>query len=240
MVSPIFQRAAQNFAREVSQTTFAPGATPQAALSPPMSFQIRFPTAEQDEAFRRAADQPSDFASANRLMSGPLHAEISGRGYFKVTDGETDYFQRQGAFTVAKDGRLVSLEGGLSLEPEVRVPTDSIGISIDSSGVVSSTNRAGRDRVIGQINLVEFPQGASLRSRGKTLFENLDDGAKVAEGAPGSNGFGRLSGSSQRFRDLGGNAPNPVRDSVTNFARKIRFVPAEGLETTGEVVDGAA
>ncbi|MBI4569289.1 MAG: hypothetical protein HY719_12910 [Planctomycetes bacterium] len=215
----------------------APAATAAtaAALAPvepePFSFDVRLRDPVEVTPETTGARRLSDRGAGVTLVSGPLNVGISGEGYFRLTDDAgNEYLTRTGAFTVGRDGRLLSVAGGLSLDPEVRVPADTVKVAIAEDGSVLGTNRAGRTTMLGTISLVN-PDAADLRDAGggDMLVDYNQRGGTRRLGAPGGSGFGGLTAASTSLQPASGMLANPVAGAVSNFASRVTFTPSADL-----------
>ncbi|MGE5547228.1 MAG: flagellar basal-body rod protein FlgG [Solirubrobacterales bacterium] len=120
-----------------------------------------------------------------------LDMAIQGKGYFriKLPSGETAY-TRDGSFQLSKDGEIVTHEGYQVL-PGITVPSDAVGVSINSSGqvLIKKDNQIDQE-VAGQIQLAVFPNEAGLEARGDNLFIETPASGNAVVGNPGAPGYG--------------------------------------------------
>ncbi|WP_418791117.1 flagellar hook-basal body protein [Phosphitispora sp. TUW77] len=103
------------------------------------------------------------------------------RTYYQVisSDGESAY-TAQNTFKVDEEGRLVTLEGGYPLEPEVYIDLEAGEFSLQAGDVVS----AGSDGIVrvpteaGRLNIVQFTNPAGLEKSGSNLYiQTVNSGA---------------------------------------------------------------
>lgn len=128
---------------------------------------------------------------AFQFTNNPLDLAISGSGYFQVAlgDGGTGY-TRSGSLQQDAGGRLVTADGK-PLVPEINVPGNSTGVSIDAGGRVTAQVE-GKPQVIGQIQLANFNNSGGLASQGDNLFTQSAASGDPVAGAPATGGFGAL------------------------------------------------
>lgn len=125
--------------------------------------------------------------------SGSLDLSISGRGLFQITmpDGSLAY-TRDGTFEVSPTGEIVNADG-YPLTPNITIPNNATGISINTSGVVEATipNQTAPSN-LGQIQLATFINPNGLEATGSNLYiETASSGSPVI-GTPGLDGVGTI------------------------------------------------
>jgi flagellar basal-body rod protein FlgG len=130
-----------------------------------------------------------DFAAT----SNPLDIVIQGQGFFQVMqpNGQLAY-TRSGNFQLNRDGTLVTTEGD-SLDPQITIPQDQVGIMIGADGTVSVVH-AGQTQPeqVGRIEIALFQNPAGLQSVGKNLCLPTQSSGDPITGTPGENGLGTL------------------------------------------------
>jgi len=123
----------------------------------------------------------------------PLNVAINGAGFFEVlrTDG-TPAYARAGALQINSDG-LLALSDGTPLSPQIQVPPDAGPLTISPNGQVS-TQLAGATTptVLGQIELVNFPNPAALMGAGANQYTAPAAAGTLQTGKPGTAGLGQL------------------------------------------------
>lgn len=127
----------------------------------------------------RLAEQKIDFSQGPVSLTGnPLDLAIQGPGFFKVQNGGTSYYTRNGAFHRSADGLLVTdqnypvLGNGGAIEiPEGKT------VSVDPTGQVYVDGA-----LVSQIDVVDVQNPDALQKYGSNLF-TAADGAQVQEGA---------------------------------------------------------
>lgn len=142
---------------------------------------------------RAAAIRNLHIQGALTNTANKLDLAIDGRGWFKITspDGETLY-ARAGTFNTNGDGEIVTADG-YRLDPVIRVPTETIDITINESGnVYAKLEGQVQPRQLGQITLVNFANDAGLEPLGGNLYRETVASGQPNDGAPTSPGFGKL------------------------------------------------
>lgn len=122
-----------------------------------------------------------------------LDLAIQGKGYFQIQlpSGETAY-TRDGSFQLSEDGEIVTHEG-YQVMPGITVPSDAVGVSINSSGQVLIKRDGEVDQAVaGQIQLATFANEAGLEARGDNLFLETPASGAALTANPGSAGYGTL------------------------------------------------
>jgi flagellar basal-body rod protein FlgF len=143
----------------------------------------------------QSADQPllftQDWATMHDMAPGsieqtgnPLDVALSGEGFFAVQTADGERWTRSGAFQLDPTGLLVDLNGNAVLGDggEIRFEAGETGITIDSTGGVSSS--AGSK---GHLRIVEFDNPQELSREGDNLYAggtpNANVGTRVVQGA---------------------------------------------------------
>jgi flagellar basal-body rod protein FlgG len=125
--------------------------------------------------------------------SKDLDVAIRGEGFFKVQlpDGRTA-FTRDGSFEMDAQGRLVTSQGYL-VQPNITVPQNSTGITINAQGSVSVTpGGSTTPTTLGQLELALFVNKAGLQSMGDNLYLETPASGTPQNGTAGSAGYGDL------------------------------------------------
>lgn len=122
-----------------------------------------------------------------------LDVAIEGNGFFQITlpSGETAY-TRSGALKQDSQGRVVTSDGYL-LSPNLTIPQNTVGISIEADGTVSVMVQGDKaPQQVGTIELATFPNPAGLKAAGKSLFMETDASGTAITGKAGENGLGTV------------------------------------------------
>ena len=118
---------------------------------------------------------------------------IRGDGFFRIQmpDGRTAY-TRDGSFELDAQGRLVTAQGNLIL-PNVTIPQNSTGVTINAQGQVSATAvGTTTPTVLGQIELALFVNKAGLQGIGDNLYLESPASGPPQTGQPNTENFGNL------------------------------------------------
>lgn len=130
---------------------------------------------------------------ALKVTQRVLDLAIEGDGFFAVVcpDGSTGY-TRNGALQVNADGKLVTAEG-MTILPEITVPSDALELAIDPTGVVCCRTAGSPDTStqLGQLTLSRFLNAPGLRSSGALLAGSEAAGNPITQ-SPGRSGLGLL------------------------------------------------
>lgn len=120
-----------------------------------------------------------------------LDLAIEGNGFFKVISGEEERYTRAGNFKLDSEGNIVTPNGD-KLQPEMTVPTNTVSIKVDKTGVVTAFDPYGEGTTLGTIELYTFPNPAGLKSVGHNLYQQTDASGEAVSGTPGSDGVGTI------------------------------------------------
>lgn len=126
----------------------------------------------------------------------PLDLAIEGEGFFRVTlpDGRIAY-SRSGNFKKDSEGNMVTSEG-FRLEPQITIPDNAIGVSIDQTGLVFIVDPATPDVLsqVGQLEISRFVNPPGLEAVGDNLYLPTPASGPAVDGIPGQGdlGFGSI------------------------------------------------
>ncbi|MCC6277699.1 MAG: flagellar basal-body rod protein FlgG [Oligoflexia bacterium] len=182
-----FKKSRAEFEDLLYQTIKEPGAPNSEGTQHPVGVQTGL-------GVKTAATQKSFEMGAAKITRNPLDLAIEGNGFFPIqmTNGEIGY-TRDGTFHKDATGRIVDKNGN-PLVPEIVVPPNASGVSIEDNGVVSITTALNAaPQQIGQIQLVNFVNPAGLKSIGKNLFIPSTSSGAPLQGVPGENNLGSVS-----------------------------------------------
>lgn len=182
-----FKKSRAEFEDLLYQTVKEPGArTGENAVSP-TGVQVGL-------GVRNGAVQRDFEVGSARITKSALDLMIEGSGFFPVQmpDGQIAY-TRDGAFKRDTEGRVVDRNGN-PLQPELRIPSNVVGIEISPQGQVGViTGLNSVPETVGQIEIVNFVNPAGLRAIGKNLFLPSGSSGVPQQGVPGSNSMGTLA-----------------------------------------------
>jgi len=126
--------------------------------------------------------------------SNPYDLAIQGPGFFRIQQPDgTDAYTRSGNFALSPEGQIVT-DKGYVVAPGISVPQTALGISVNAQGQVSA-NMPGQTQpqVLGQLELVRFPNEAGLNSIGDNLFLETPSSGSPQAGLPGASGYGTIT-----------------------------------------------
>ena len=141
----------------------------------------------------RAASNTKVFTAGELENTGNnLDIAIGGEGFLQVVmpNGELRY-TRDGSLMINANGELVTSQG-YAIQPSVSGLSDAVSITIQKDGGVNVTDSSGSQSVVGNIQLVRFPNPSGLSSEGDNMLaETIASGSPVT-GTPGDNGLGTI------------------------------------------------
>ena len=141
----------------------------------------------------RAASNVKVFTAGELQGTGNnLDIAITGVGFLQVVmpNGELRY-TRDGSLQVNGNGELVT-SSGYAIEPSISGLSDVTSITIEKDGGVNVTDVSGSPSVVGNIQLVRFPNPSGLSSEGDNLLAETAASGAPTTGTPGQNGFGTI------------------------------------------------
>jgi len=100
-------------------------------------------------------------------------------------------YTRDGSLQVNGNGELVT-SSGYAIEPSISGLSDVTSITIEKDGGVNVTDVSGSPSVVGNIQLVRFPNPSGLSSEGDNLLAETAASGAPTTGTPGQNGFGTI------------------------------------------------
>jgi len=125
--------------------------------------------------------------------NNPTDLAIQGSGYFRVELPSGDFaYTRDGTFQLSPSGEIVN-SNGYVISPGITVPINGSNLTVNSIGQVSVTVPGNTTpQILGQLDLVTFPNPAGLSANGGNLLsETAASGAPVV-GVPGTEGVGTI------------------------------------------------
>lgn len=152
------------------------------------------PTGVQIGSGVRAAATPR-IMSQGTLSSTEKETDVAikGEGFFRILlpDGRTGY-SRDGSFEIDGQGRITTADG-YPIEPQITVPANSTGLTINAQGSVQVTvGNATAPTTIGQIQLARFINKSGLEPMGNNIFLETASSGAPQTGNPGDEGVGSL------------------------------------------------
>lgn len=182
-----FKRSRVDFQDLLYQTLKPAGTSANAGGEVPTGIQV-------GHGSRPVATQKIFSQGDFQETENPLDLVIEGDGFFQLIqpDGTTAY-TRAGAFKLNGNGQIVNSDG-LSLQPEITIPTGTTNISIGTDGTVSILV-AGQTapQQLGTIEVAKFVNPAGLNSIGRNLYLPTTSSGDALTGKPGTQGMGTLA-----------------------------------------------
>lgn len=141
---------------------------------------------------RTVATQKLFNAGTLAVTEQALDMAINGRGFFQIElpDGNLGY-TRDGQFHMDQEGRLVTSRGN-PLQPEIRIPDGSQGITIGEDGTVSIRQTDGQLLQAGVIEVTDFLNPGGLQAAGNNIYLSTASSGNAQTGTPGTNGMGTV------------------------------------------------
>ncbi len=117
---------------------------------------------------------------------------INGDGFFQVRKPDGNFvYTRDGSFKVNADGQIVT-SLGYSIEPEIQLSEDTVGISISRDGHIEIQEADGNSYTSGDLQIVRFMNPGGLKALGDNLYAETDASGVPLFGTGGENGFGEI------------------------------------------------
>ncbi|MBI1954536.1 MAG: flagellar hook-basal body complex protein [Proteobacteria bacterium] len=123
-----------------------------------------------------------------------LDVAIDGDGFFKVQlpDGSSAY-TRVSSLQRSGEGALVTPDGGYTISPGIKIPSDATELEINQNGQVYA-KLAGQTnlQLVGQLELASFMNPSGLRTLGNGLYAETQASGTPDVGSPGTGKRGML------------------------------------------------
>lgn len=185
--TPGFKKSRAEFQDLLYQTDRTPGAATGQGTQSPTGMQVGL-------GVKTAGTQRVHSQGSMQNTNNPLDLAIEGRGFFSVVDpnGELLY-SRDGSLKIDAQGRVVNTDG-YPLAAGINVPPDAQTISVGGDGSVSVQIPGQPEPVLlGQIEIVTFPNPAGLQSLGRNMLKETAASGQPTVGQPGIEGRGTLA-----------------------------------------------
>jgi len=180
-----FKTSRANFQDLMYQTTVAPGADSSLSSKVPTGVQIGMGTrtSSVEKLF-----QQGNFAETDNT----LDLAIQGNGFFKILQGNQDVYTRAGSFKTDANGNVVDASGYV-LQPQITIPQTAVTITINTSGMLTATDAAGKTVLSTQMHLYNFQNPAGLQAIGQNCFIPTESSGSVIDTPPGGpEGMGTI------------------------------------------------
>lgn len=159
--------------------------------------QLRAATGTSVGLGTRVSSIQTDFKQGAFQDTGnALDVAIEGSGFFQVQDVDgTFLYTRSGNFSVNADGVLVlgSATAGRIVQPQINIPVEATGVSIQYNGeVMYTTAGQSEPQSAGRLQIATFINPEGLLKHGENLFQETDASGGNQLGDPGNEGRGLL------------------------------------------------
>lgn len=127
-----------------------------------------------------------------KITNGLFDMLINGEGFFSVQlpNGQIAY-TRDGSFKMDANGQLVTASG-YPLIPQIQIPPNSAGVTITSTGEVRVLSHQGGEQTVGQVEITNFLNPASMQKLGENLWRPSVASGAATRGIAGENGLGTV------------------------------------------------
>jgi flagellar basal-body rod protein FlgG len=109
-----------------------------------------------------------------RQTGNVLDLAIEGEGFFTIQTKEGTEYTRKGSFTLDREGRIVTLAGGLVMGEKGPITVSSQNLTIDPAGKIMADGAP-----VGRLNIVRFDNPQALARTKEGMFR--DDGGAGAK-----------------------------------------------------------
>ncbi len=221
-----FKRGRGVFADLIYQTIRQPGA--QSTESSELPSGLMLGTGVRVVATEKLFQQGNIVQTEN-----PLDLALQGRGFFQIlqSDGSVAY-TRDGQFQITSTGTLVT-SNGLTVQPGLTIPPDTISLTIGSDGTVSALVAGNTTPTqIGQFQLADFINPVGLQPFGDNLFVETAASGAPQTGNPGAQGLATLIQGALESSNV-----NVVEELVNMIETQRAYeMNAKSIETTDEML----
>lgn len=127
-----------------------------------------------------------------KVTNSPFDLMIGGPGFFQVQTPQGEAaFTRTGSFHVDAQG-ILQLSNGAKLIPQITIPRNALNVSISRSGEVRALLAGNEEAILGQIQLVSFPNEQGLMATGEGLYKASLASGQPVPGVPNEGGLGHI------------------------------------------------
>lgn len=226
-----YKRSRVDFQDLLYETEVSPGSEATEGYEVPTGLQV-------GTGVRQVATMKIFTQGLPQQTGGDFDLAISGSGFFQVFHpGRNDtVYTRDGSFRLNSQGQLVTAEGYL-LNPQITVPQGTIAVTIGNDGTVSVVpGSSPSDRVVvGNIQLVSFPNPAGLEALGHNFYAESPASGTPTTGTPGASGLGEIR---QGF--LEGSNVDVVQELVSLIiAQRAYEVNSRAIRTSDKMLEEA-
>lgn len=181
-----FRRSRTEFQDLVYENIRIPGGQRADGSIVPTGIQI-------GQGTRVVSSQAIHIQGSLQQTGGNLDLAIEGDGFFMIRRPNGEYaYTRAGNFKADGQGRIVTADG-FQLEPEMNLPNDATGITINPDGTAIVTQANGSSTELGQIQLAKFVNPAGLQAIGRGQFIPTMASGEPFFMSPGEDGLGTIA-----------------------------------------------
>lgn len=224
-----FKRSRAEFQDLLYETLRPPGVGSAGSNQMPAGIQIGHGT--------RLVSTHKAFIQGNfQNTQNDMDMAIEGQGFFQIIqpNGEVAY-TRAGNFKIDSEGRIVSPDGFL-LDPEITIPTDSLAVTISTTGTISVL-QPGQNTPsdVGTLQLSRFINPAGLENIGRNMYLQTNSSGEPVVGAPGEDGFGTVA---QGYLEMSNVS---VVDEMVNMitAQRAYEINSKAIQTADDMLQAA-
>ena len=159
----------------------------------------------------------------------PYDVAIRDHGMFRIQMPDGSYsYTRAGSFRLSPTSEIVN-DKGYIVTPGLVIPPQTLSITINDSGqVIANISGSLTPVVVGQFDLVDFPNVSGLSAMGDNLFAETAASGSPIVGIPNTNGMGSL---------LQGWLESSNTDAVTELTKMIEA--QRGYELCSKIISTA-
>jgi flagellar basal-body rod protein FlgG len=180
-----YKKSRADFQDLMYQTLRLPGATTAAGTQLPTGIQVGMGS--------KPMGVQKMFSQGDYNQTGnELDLAVEGKGFFRVVSNDEEVYTRAGNFKLDSEG-YVCTNAGDRIQPEITIPSNTISISVDSSGRLVAFGPANTEVSTADIRLYTFTNPAGLYAIGRNLYRPTAASGEATEGTPGSDGVGTMA-----------------------------------------------
>ena len=167
---------------QVNSTT-----SPSSGIADTVSNKIEVGNGVKPSSTQKIFKQGDLTATNNQLDLG-----IQGEGFFQLQKADGSYaYTRDGSFKIDANGQVVTTSG-YSLDPDIILNEDTMGIRIARDGTVELETAGGDLISIDSIQLIRFLNPGGLSPIGDNLYIETPESGNPLFGTAGTDGFGEI------------------------------------------------
>ena len=161
--------------------------SPSSGIADTVSNKIEVGNGVKPSSTQKIFKQGDLTATNNQLDLG-----IQGEGFFQLQKADGSYaYTRDGSFKIDANGQVVTTSG-YSLDPDIILNEDTMGIRIARDGTVELETAGGDLISIDSIQLIRFLNPGGLSPIGDNLYIETPESGNPLFGTAGTDGFGEI------------------------------------------------